>query len=75
MYKKIIHILLFILSFVFLTVDVNAVGFIDKLNQPHLDVVDYNEVLESIKNNTLESVSIFSDETLMKKWANIIVSL
>lgn len=47
----------------------------EQINQPHLWVVSYNETLESIKHNTLQPVSIFSDESLRKRWADTIVSL
>ena len=76
MLKKIIKILLFSIAFLFiLKSNTFAVWTLDKIYQPHLEVVPYNEVLESIKNNTLEPVSIFLDETLKRKWSNVMVSL
>ena len=50
-------------------------GFLDNFSQPHISVVPYNEVLESIKNYALEWVSIYNDENLYRKWSNVIASI
>lgn len=68
--------ILLLICFFFLFIESSfGASFIEEMNQPHLKVVSYNEVLESIKNNVLSPVSIFSDEELKIKWSNTLVSL
>ena len=69
--KKIL--LFFILLFI--TISTSHAWFMDSFSQPHLWVVPYNEVLEDIKANTLENVSIFTDDDLYRRWSNIVASI
>lgn len=73
--KKIIVLLL---SFFFLWISIPvfaANSTIDTLLQPQLKVVGYNQNLESLKANLLNSVSIFSDKWLYTQWASMITSI
>lgn len=72
-------IILLLLSFIFLEINITplfaANSVLDTILQPQLKVVDYNQKLESLKSNLLNSVSIFSDQTLFTQWANMLTSI
>jgi len=67
--------LILIFIFFFLSFSFASAWFMDTFTQPHIWVVKYNEVLEEIKANSLQSVSIFDNEDLYRRWANVVASI
>jgi len=73
--RKLIKLFVIVFSLLVWGTTYAATSTLDVLLQPQLKVVDYNQQLESLKSNLLNSVSIFSDQVLFTQWANMITSI